>query len=143
MLLKRKWNEISLLPYIQPHKLDLVNRWRKKKKKLCKEKSDSSLRPKYRDDINLKTPLCRTSLNIILDFWLITLPFKLEYNTVVCFSLQPLKFKFTTIYNYCIPYVILIHLLMQPCGFVWTKKKSTQNAFIFILFSLCVLTLIL
>ena len=38
------------------------------KKKLFKEKSDSSMRLTNRGDINLKTPFCATSLNIISDF---------------------------------------------------------------------------
>ena len=93
------------------------------KKKLCKEKSDSSVRLKNRDDINLKTPFCITSLNIILDFWLITLIVQLY------FFIATLKvwiyYNLQLLHNLC----ILIHLLMQPSGFVLTKKKVSSKCF--------------
>ena len=96
------------------------------KKKLCKEKSDSSVRLKNRDDINLKTPFCGTSLNIILDFWLITLIVQLY------FFIATLKvwiyYNLQLLHTFC----ILIHLLMQPSGFLRTKKcqlKVLQSIF--------------
>ena len=132
MFWKRKWKKISLLPCIQPHKLYSVNKCKtNEKKKLCKEKSDSSVRLKNRDDINLKTPFCGTSLNIISDFWLITLTVQLY------FFIATLKvwiyYNLQLLHTLC----ILIHLLMQPSGFVRTKKcqlKMPQS--IFTVFSL-------
>ena len=121
MLLKRKWNKISLLPYIQPHKLDLVNRCRKKKKNFAKK----SLTHPWDPSIGMISTWRPHSAELPwTSFWTFGwLLYHLSWVQYSCmFSLQPLKFKFTTIYNYCIPYVILIHLLMQPCGFVWTKK---------------------
>ena len=75
---KRK-KYIYLLPCIQPHKLDSVNNCKTYEKKTLQRKSDSSVRLKNRGDINLKTPFCRTSLNIILGFWLITLTVQLYF----------------------------------------------------------------
>ena len=57
------------------------------------------MRLKNKNDINLKTPFCGTSLDIILGFWLITLTVQLY------FFIATLKFEFTTIYNYYILYV--------------------------------------
>ena len=118
MFLKRKWKKIYLLPCIQPHKLDSVNKCKTNEKKLCKEKSDSSVRFKNRDDINLKTPFCGTSLNIILGFWLITLTVQLYFfiatlNIWVSYNLEWL-------HTLC----ILIHLLMQPSGVWWVTKTD-------------------
>ena len=120
-----------MLPCIQPHKLDSVNNCKTNEKKTLQRKSDSSVRLKNRDDINLKTPFCWTSLNIISDFWLITLTVQLY------FFIATLKvwiyYNLQLLHTLC----ILIHLLMQPSGFVRTKKcqlKMRQS--IFTVFSL-------
>ena len=76
---KKRKKYIYLLPCIQPHKLDSVNNCKTNEKKTLQRKSDSSVRLKNRDDINLKTPFCRTSLNIISGFWLITFTVQLYF----------------------------------------------------------------
>ena len=114
MFLKRKWKKIYLLPCIQPHKLDSVNKCKTNEKtnekKLCKEKSDSSVRLKNRDDISLKTLFYGTSLNIILGFWLITLTVQLY------FFIATLKIWVSYNLEWLHTLCILIHLLMQPRG---------------------------
>ena len=127
MFLKRKWKKIYLLPCIQPHKLDSVNKCKTNEKtnekKLCKEKSDSSVRLKNRDDISLKTLFYGTSLNIILGFWLITLTVQLY------FFIATLKIWVSYNLEWLHTLCILIHLLMQPSGVWWVTKTD----FIFIL----------
>ena len=76
---KKRKKYIYLLPCIQPHKLDSVNNCKTNEKKTLQRKSDSSVRLKNRDDINLKTLFYGTSLNIILGFWLITLTVQLYF----------------------------------------------------------------
>ena len=92
------------------------------------------MRLKNRNDINLKTLFSGTSLNIISGFWLITLTVQLY------FFIATLKvwiyYNLQLLHTLC----ILIHLLMQPSGFVLTKKcqlKVLQS--IFTVFSLLVL----
>ena len=119
MFLKRKWKKIYLLPCIQPHKLDSVNKCKtNEKKKLCKEKSDSSVRLKNRDDVNLKTLFYGTSLNIILGFWLITLTVQLY------FFIATLKIWVSYNLEWLHTLCILIHLLMQPSGVWWVTKTD-------------------
>ena len=118
MFLKRKWKKIYLLPCIQPHKLDSVNKCKtNEKKNFAKKKSDSSMRLKNRDDINLKTLFYGTSLNIILGFWLITLTVQLY------FFIATLKIWVSYNLEWLLTLCILIHLLMQPvgCG-EWPKR---------------------
>ena len=88
------------------------------KKKLCKEKSDSSVRLKNRDDINLKTLFYGTSLNIILGFWLITLTVQLY------FFIATLKIWVSYNLEWLHTLCILIHLLMQPSGVWWVTKTD-------------------
>ena len=87
------------MPRIQPHKLDSVNKCKTNEKKLCKEKSDSSVRLKNRDDINLKTILWNFPehyFGLLVDY---------SHSTVVFFhcnlkNLSFLQFRMITYFVY-------------------------------------------
>ena len=91
------------------------------KKKLFKETSDLSVRLKNRNDINLKTPFCGTSLNIISDFWLITLTVQLY------FFIATLKvwiyYNLQWLHTLC----IFINTPVDATQWVCTNKKNVKS----------------
>ena len=125
MFLKRKWKNIYLLPCIQPHNLDSVNKCKTKKKNIAKK----SLTHPWGSRIGMISIWRLYSMELPWTLfrafdWLLSQYSCIFYFFVRYFFIETLKIWVSYNLEWLHTLCILIHLLMQPSGVWWVTKTD-------------------